>query len=222
MNIKNKVIAIVSGKGGVGKSFVTSMMASEMNKKGYQTAVLDADITELTQVPGVGAVAAAFIKTYPAVSKRYFSDRFRPGKKLIEYQKMGKDLVLHFAGCDVEQAYAIFYDNSLGFCGAEVIHEGDINTVGFSFRKLCDAAVRHKAAYMILAHNHPHGLPIASSADLNTTSELQKFLLQMNVVLIDHFIVGENRFTSTQKNDYEYLYRHFVTEKEVFTKEDFK
>ena len=41
----NKVIAIVSGKGGVGKSFVTSMMASEMNKKGYQTAVLDADIT---------------------------------------------------------------------------------------------------------------------------------------------------------------------------------
>ncbi len=40
-----KVIAIASGKGGVGKSFVTSMLAVLMNRKGYKTAVLDADIT---------------------------------------------------------------------------------------------------------------------------------------------------------------------------------
>ncbi|NLO47611.1 MAG: Mrp/NBP35 family ATP-binding protein [Clostridiales bacterium] len=43
-NIK-KVIGVVSGKGGVGKSLVTSMLAVLMNKKGYKTAVLDADIT---------------------------------------------------------------------------------------------------------------------------------------------------------------------------------
>ena len=43
-NIK-KVIGIVSGKGGVGKSLVTSIMAVLANKKGYKTAVLDADIT---------------------------------------------------------------------------------------------------------------------------------------------------------------------------------
>ena len=40
-----KVIAVVSGKGGVGKSIVTSMMAVLMNRKGYHTAILDADIT---------------------------------------------------------------------------------------------------------------------------------------------------------------------------------
>ncbi len=43
-NIK-KVIGIVSGKGGVGKSMVTCMMSVLMNRKGYTTAVLDADIT---------------------------------------------------------------------------------------------------------------------------------------------------------------------------------
>lgn len=43
-NIK-KVIGIVSGKGGVGKSLVTSILASAMNKKGYNTGILDADIT---------------------------------------------------------------------------------------------------------------------------------------------------------------------------------
>jgi len=40
-----KVIGIVSGKGGVGKSLVTSLLASTMNQKGYRTAILDADIT---------------------------------------------------------------------------------------------------------------------------------------------------------------------------------
>ena len=43
-NVK-KVIGIVSGKGGVGKSMVTCMMSVLMNRKGYNTAVLDADIT---------------------------------------------------------------------------------------------------------------------------------------------------------------------------------
>ncbi len=43
-NIK-KVFAIVSGKGGVGKSLVTSMLAVMMRRRGYNTAILDADVT---------------------------------------------------------------------------------------------------------------------------------------------------------------------------------
>lgn len=40
-----KVIGVVSGKGGVGKSMVTSLMAVTMKRRGYNTAILDADIT---------------------------------------------------------------------------------------------------------------------------------------------------------------------------------
>jgi Mrp family chromosome partitioning ATPase len=43
-NIK-KIIGVVSGKGGVGKSLVTGLSACAMNRKGYKTGVLDADIT---------------------------------------------------------------------------------------------------------------------------------------------------------------------------------
>lgn len=43
-NVK-KVIGVVSGKGGVGKSLVTSMLAVMMKRRGYNTAILDADIT---------------------------------------------------------------------------------------------------------------------------------------------------------------------------------
>ena len=59
-NVK-KVIGIVSGKGGVGKSLVTSMLASSMGKKGFQTAILDADITgpSIPRAFGVRAKAAS-------------------------------------------------------------------------------------------------------------------------------------------------------------------
>ena len=43
-NIK-KIIGIVSSKGGVGKSFVSSVLASQKNKEGYKVGILDADIT---------------------------------------------------------------------------------------------------------------------------------------------------------------------------------
>ena len=49
------VIAVISGKGGVGKSFVTSMLASELRKRGYEIGVLDADLTgpSIAKVLGV-------------------------------------------------------------------------------------------------------------------------------------------------------------------------
>ena len=45
MSSIKKVIGVVSGKGGVGKSSVTSMLAVLMRRMGYKTAILDADIT---------------------------------------------------------------------------------------------------------------------------------------------------------------------------------
>ena len=51
-----KVIGIVSGKGGVGKSLVTGLSAVSMNKKGYRTAIMDADITgpSIPKMFGIG------------------------------------------------------------------------------------------------------------------------------------------------------------------------
>ncbi len=46
------IFAIISGKGGVGKSFVTSMLASELRRQGYEVGVLDADLTG----PSIGKV----------------------------------------------------------------------------------------------------------------------------------------------------------------------
>jgi Mrp family chromosome partitioning ATPase len=45
LNTVKRVIGVVSGKGGVGKSFVTAMLSVLINRKGYNTGILDADIT---------------------------------------------------------------------------------------------------------------------------------------------------------------------------------
>lgn len=67
-----KVIGVVSGKGGVGKSLVTSMLAVEMNKRGYSTAILDADITgpSIPKIFGVHEKASSNeLGIFPATSK---------------------------------------------------------------------------------------------------------------------------------------------------------
>ena len=67
-----KVIGVVSGKGGVGKSLVTSMLAVAMRRSGYKTAVLDADVTgpSIPKIFGITEKAnASEFGLMPAVTK---------------------------------------------------------------------------------------------------------------------------------------------------------
>ena len=67
-----KVIGVVSGKGGVGKSMVSSLLAANFQKKGYHTAVMDADITgpSIPKAYGINEKATGDEHAiYPVVSK---------------------------------------------------------------------------------------------------------------------------------------------------------
>lgn len=71
-----KVIAVVSGKGGVGKSLVTTLLASQMNKDGFKTAILDADITGPSIPTAFGVterISGNDMGMLPAVSKNGIS-----------------------------------------------------------------------------------------------------------------------------------------------------
>ena len=67
------VIGVVSGKGGVGKSLVTSMLAVTMNRRGYKCAILDADITgpSIPKSFGLkaGSAEGSDLGIFPVVSK---------------------------------------------------------------------------------------------------------------------------------------------------------
>jgi len=66
--------AVISGKGGVGKSLVTSLLASEMNKRGHSVAIIDADVTgpSIPQAFGLKGKMAKSDETclYPVLSKK--------------------------------------------------------------------------------------------------------------------------------------------------------
>ena len=67
-----KVIGVVSGKGGVGKSLVTSMIAVTMNRMGYHSAILDADVTgpSIPKAFGIkGKATGSEFGLFPAKSK---------------------------------------------------------------------------------------------------------------------------------------------------------
>ena len=66
------VIGVVSGKGGVGKSFVTSLLATEMQRRGHKVGILDADITgpSIPKAFGIsGSLVATKTGVNPAVTK---------------------------------------------------------------------------------------------------------------------------------------------------------
>ena len=67
-----KIIGVISGKGGVGKSFVTSLLASQLTRDGYKCAVLDGDITGPSQAKAFGITEKACGNgevLFPAVTK---------------------------------------------------------------------------------------------------------------------------------------------------------
>lgn len=107
-------------------------------------------------------------------------------------------MVKHFENKQVEEVFFIFYDGEMNYVGERTLHYGDVNSASFSLRMLADAVCAHRAAYVIMAHNHPSGIPIASSDDLNTTNEIREFLLKMRVQLVEHYIVAGDRFTTTE------------------------
>jgi Mrp family chromosome partitioning ATPase len=73
------IIAIVSGKGGVGKSFVTSMLATELRRQGYEVGVLDADLTG----PSIAKVFGLSGKPYKAPNGLIVPAKSKTGIKVM-------------------------------------------------------------------------------------------------------------------------------------------
>ena len=68
-------------------------------------------------------------------------------------------------------------------------------------REIFKEAVKDSAASIIICHNHPSGDPTPSRDDINITTRLKECGKMMGIELLDHLIIGDNRFISLKEKD---------------------
>lgn len=166
---------------------------------GSLEGVLEASPEQLEQADYLGENAAALIKLVHQMGLRYAASmQSTLTGRIFEYKETGEYLVRRFAYCREEEVYAIFYDKAMVYTGECVLHHGSIASASFTLRKVADALSRYEASYISIAHNHPGGVPIASSDDLNVSHQLKEFLAQIRVSLLEHYVIAGEHFTGTE------------------------
>jgi DNA repair protein RadC len=98
-------------------------------------------------------------------------------------------LRLSIADREREVFAAIYLDNRHRVLAVEELFQGTLTQTSVHPREVVRAALRHNAAAAIVAHNHPSGLAEPSQADRLLTTQLRATLAQVDVRLLDHFIV---------------------------------
>jgi len=168
-----------------------------MQRFGSLSAVLEADPKDLAAVEGVGSNAAAFLSMIPQVTRRYFLDRIKHMRKPLNTSESAAEyLVPLMAGRSEEVFYVICLDSQLRVLYPVLISEGTVKDAFVHPRHVVEAAVRHKAASVVLAHNHPAGSVRPSHHDHNITKRLVQALGGIDVKVVDHVIVAGEQFYS--------------------------
>lgn len=99
-------------------------------------------------------------------------------------------LAMHFAGKQREEFLLLMLDSQHRLMATETLAVGTINAATLYPREVVRAVMSANAASVILAHNHPSGLPEPSAADRAITSRLVDALSLIDVRVLDHVVVG--------------------------------
>lgn len=89
-----------------------------------------------------------------------------------------------------EVCYALLLDNANRVITCKQISKGVVNATEVGVRTLIELAMKYRASGVIIAHNHPNGMPEPSREDEDCTVTVQNMLNVVGVKLIDHIIVG--------------------------------
>ena len=97
---------------------------------------------------------------------------------------------------DHEEVWVLYLTSSLKPIGTEMISKGTLTETAIDCRTVLRNALLVNAASVILFHNHPSGDPHPSAQDIYFTQKLKRACSLVDVNLLDHIVVGEDRFFS--------------------------
>lgn len=105
-------------------------------------------------------------------------------------------LCLQLAKQQREVFSCLFVDSQHRLIKYQEMFFGTIDACSVYPREVVKAALKENAAALILAHNHPSGVPEPSQSDRHITRRLQEALLLVDVRVLDHFIIGGDTVVS--------------------------
>lgn len=127
--------------------------------------------------------------------------RLREPGKAITSPGIAKDyLKLTIGQLEHEVFVVMFLDSQNRIIAAEEMFRGTVNCTSVYPREVVKTALRHNAAAVMLAHNHPSGTVTPSTADEHLTRTLDSALKLVEVRVLDHFVVGAQECYSFAEN----------------------
>jgi DNA repair protein RadC len=122
--------------------------------------------------------------------KRWLAEELRRECALSAPESVRDYLRTHFCGQQHETFVALFLDSQNRLIAADELFQGTLTQTSVYPREVVKAALKHNAAALILAHNHPSGVAEPSVADELLTRNLKQALALVDVRVLDHFIVA--------------------------------
>jgi DNA repair protein RadC len=118
-------------------------------------------------------------------------ERFQRGETLTSPQAAAKHLQVLIAGKDHEVFTVLWLDNRHRIIGHSDLFRGTVDGAAVYPREVVKDGLAHNAAAVILAHNHPSGIPEPSRADIDITNRLKEALALVDIRVLDHLVIGE-------------------------------
>jgi DNA repair protein RadC len=162
----------------------------------------DASLDELKEMKGIGTAKAiqlmAAIELGRRVSNLEFTDRYC----IRSPEDAAKYMMNEMRFLTQEHFVCLYLNTKNQVMHKQVIFIGSLNASIVHPREVYKEAFRRSAASIICLHNHPSGDPSPSREDIEVTKRLVECGKIIGIDLLDHIIIGENKFISLKEKGY--------------------
>jgi len=158
--------------------------------------VLSASTEELQQIEGVGPHSAFGVRLVQEVAKEYLKGKI-VDQPLLKSSREIFDYLYHSMRDRKKELFKVIYLSSQNQIIEVVdLFEGTVDSSAISPREIVEGALKDHAAALIFVHNHPSGNPAPSNSDKQLTRELVYVGKIMQMKVVDHIIIGNDRYYS--------------------------
>jgi len=158
--------------------------------------VLEAPLEELQQIEGIGPHSAFGIKLVQEVAREFLKEKIID-KSVYKSAQEIFDYLYHSMRDLKKEVFKVIYLNSQNqIIEVATLFEGTVDSSFIPPREVMESAIKHNAACLVFAHNHPSGNPEPSKYDKEVTRDLVYAASIMRIRVLDHIIIGNNTYFS--------------------------